>query len=78
MPSRCCFFTEAKQVSINGEHFISTQNSPLQLGHWPGVIGIDKSGKSLVRVGIVMSFFRHSVTMKEPHSVVTHVLARMK
>ena len=79
------FYTEAKQISINGEHFISMESrskrSSAILCHWPGVIGIDKSGEAPVRVGIVTSFLRHSITMKDAHSasrVSTHVLARVK
>ena len=82
IPAR--FYTESKEMFINGEYFISNESrskrSPAILCQWAGVIGIDTSGEAPVRVGVVFAFIEHSVTEKIQASVTTHkiVLARVK
>lgn len=75
------FYHESKQLVINGEDFITaksrSQRSAAVAAHWPGVLGIDISGEAPVRIGTVVSFIRHSATLKDKTSDTSLVLTRV-
>ena len=66
-PSR--LYLESKQININGEQYISnksrSERSRAIVAHWPNqVLGIDPTGESPLRAGIISYFFRHEMKLK--------------
>ena len=63
------FYFEHKQLTINGEEYISTHSlskrSAVIVAHWPNDSGeIDSTGTAQPRVGKISSFLTHIVTLK--------------
>ena len=85
-PSR--FYLEFKQVTINGETFISkksrSQRSTAVVAHWPNTTctGIDEHVQCPMCVGIVSYFFQHEIRVKSRRSqsvnTINSMLAYMK
>ena len=77
------FYQESKEILINGEQHISVQSrskrSATIVAHWPNRSGtnIDCDGTLPMRVGLVMCFFTHEITLTEAEDV-KHCLARVK
>lgn len=62
------FYLESKQVSSHGLQLLSTkarsQRSAAVVAHWRNRTGVDPSGQSPLRVGIVASIFCHDVHVR--------------
>ena len=77
------FYVESKHITINSLQLLSTkarsQRSAAIVAHWRNQTGIDLSGQTPVRVGIVNSFFRHDVHVRSGSTVTCkrNLLARV-
>jgi hypothetical protein len=78
------FFLHYKKININSVEYIScqsrSQRSAVIAARWPGVIGIDKRGETAIRIGMVLSFIKHSINFlpSDLSSTQTHILARVQ
>lgn len=78
------FYKEYKKCMINGEEYISnnsrSQRSTAIAAKWPNVIGIDKQGEASVRIGRIISFLEHTITitLDNERKSYTVVLARLE
>lgn len=78
------FYVEAKQVMINGEHFVSRKSRSKRsagiVAHWATSTGIDQHDNCSFRPGIVTSFMKHRVKISTPNETVTkaHILCRVQ
>ena len=73
------YFKVYKKCMINGEEYISknsrSQRSTAVAAKWPNVIGIDQLGEAPIRIGRIISFVKHTISIS-PDSTV--VLARLE
>lgn len=74
------FCKEFKKLVVSGIEYISeksrSQRSPTIYAHWQSLTGnIDTTGDAPYRVGNLLSFFRHKVTLENEVGVKTSVTA---
>lgn len=83
----CRFYVEGKQVTINGEHFISSKSRSKRsagiIAHWATSTGINQDNESDVTFtpGVVSSFIQHKVTVRTPSNenmTRVHILCRVQ
>ena len=81
------FYKETRRLIIDAEEFLSLQSqsdrSAVVLAKWRGRDGIDTVGQEANSVGIVRSYFQHTIhilpqgTSEESHISFEHVLAQV-
>ena len=82
------FFQESKQMVINNEEYLSvnsrSERSTAIVACWAGVSGIDHRGEAPLKIGEVVSFFRHEISLgnstdnPSETSRISHTVARVK
>ena len=75
------YYKQYKKIKIHQVGYISqqsrSQRSSIIAAKWPGVIGIDKRGEGLIRIGLISYFILHNIDFVSS-SRCDHILARVQ